>query len=138
MSNQNLTFDLQRFPEFKQAYNYCAECNIVEKLADHTAFLEYVDKRARQKIGHRSDEPYKGEVYFPSLKKVVESYVERLEGGDTIEYEDANGKILTIDMRNEFRRLKEKVGDNASDYLTWTIAKLREILVLKESAILFE
>lgn len=134
MTEQGVKLTLQSVPDFKQAYDLCVDCKITDKLSPHVAFIEYVDIRARRKIGS-AHQDYKSEYYFPALKTVIIPYVEQLEKGDVIEYEAANGRVCTIDIREEFRRLKEKAGNKATDYLTWTIAKLREILVLEGSSI---
>jgi hypothetical protein len=134
MTEQGVKLTLQSVPDFKKAYDLCVACKITDKLSPHMAFIEYVDTRARRKIASASQD-YKSEHYFPALKAVIRPYVEQLEKGDVIKYEAANGSVCTIDIREEFRRLKEKVENKATDYLTWTIAKLREILVLKGSSI---
>lgn len=134
MSEQNLDINLQSFPEFKQAYDLCVACKITDKLSPHVQFIDYVDTRARQKMGS-PDLDYKALAFFPMLKMVVEQYVSALEAGKALEYEADDGKIMKINMVEEFKELKKRARNKSTDYLTWTLAKLREILVLKGSAI---
>lgn len=134
MSEQNWNINLQSIPEFKQAYDLCVVCKITDKLSPHVKFIDYVDMRARRKMGS-PDQDYRPEYYFPALKMVIESYIEALETGKVLQYEANSGEIVDIDIVSEFRELKKKAGNKTADYLTWTVAKLYEILVLKESAI---
>jgi hypothetical protein len=127
-------FNLQSIPEFKQAYTLCADCKIIDKLSPHIDFIDYLDKRARSKIGS-PDLDYKPSFYFPALRSVIEEYIPDLEAGKALEYETKSGKIVKIIVGKEFRELKRRVGDKSINYLTWTLAKLREILILKGSAI---
>jgi len=134
MSEQNLNIDLQSIKEFKDAYDVCVACKITEKLSPHLEFIDYVDKRARQKMG-LPDADYRPAYFFASLKTVMEPYVSTLEAGNALEYETEEGKILKINMVREFKELKKRAGNKSTVYLAWTLAKLREILILKESAI---
>lgn len=135
MSCKGFELSLQDIPKVKEAYKVCTDCKLTEKLADHKAFLKYADERARRKIGN-PDADFRAKVYLTSLKEVIESYVENVEKGGTIEYMHEE-KTSKIGIRNEYRNLKEKVGRAAAVYyLTWFIAKLREILVLEGSSVL--
>lgn len=132
MPCKGFELSLQDIPKVKEAYKVCTDCKLTEKFADHKAFLNYADERARRKIGN-PDADFRAKVYLTSLKEVIESYV---ENGGTIEYMHED-KTLKINIRNEYRKLGEKVGGAAAVYyLTWSIAKLREILVLEGSSIL--
>ncbi len=134
MAEQDLDIDLQSFPEFKEAYDLCVDCRIVDKLSPHLKFIDYVDKRARQRIGS-PDADYRPLLFFPTLKRVVEQYVSDLEDGRALQYETDDGKSVGINIVKEFRELKNRAGNKSTDYLTWTLAKLREILILEGSAI---
>jgi hypothetical protein len=133
MSEQKLKIDLQSITEFKNAYRVCVACKITEILSPHLEFIDYVDRRARQKMGP-PDGDYRPEYFFASLKTVIEPYVSTLEAGNALEYETEEGKIVKINMVREFKELKKLAGNNSTNYLAWTLAKLREILILKESA----
>lgn len=135
MSVQNPdSIDLQFFPEFKQAYELCAACSIVKILSEHPKFIDYVDRRARQKIGSPEGD-FKAEAFFPALKKVVQQYTSDLEAGRAPQYRTDDGKPVNIKMVKEFRELKNRAGDKTTDYLTWTLAKLREILIVRGSVV---